>query len=214
MTEEEFFRKNYPDSCYGDKPLSPHWDFFQDGVEFGERQSEKKIEELEAQLEREKKEEMEEVSSALAYQRTVGVDNRIAELEEKLANADYQLEGRDLEIKELEEKINGVEFINKQLNEQLIQKSDTNHQLIEQIAELNERCSELKAQLEREKNLNQCMSDHNEQLRELIEKIKQCGNCGNRTIGNCEYCKRKPNQILADTLTSDYWKLKEIKENA
>ena len=47
MTEEEFFIKNYPDSCYGDKPLSPHWDYFQDGVEFGERQSEKKIEELE-----------------------------------------------------------------------------------------------------------------------------------------------------------------------
>ena len=47
MTEEEYFRKNYPDSCYGDKPLSPHWDFFQDGVEFGERQSEKRIEELE-----------------------------------------------------------------------------------------------------------------------------------------------------------------------
>lgn len=43
MTEEEYFRKNYPDSCYGDKPLSPHWDFFQDGVEFGERQSESKI---------------------------------------------------------------------------------------------------------------------------------------------------------------------------
>ena len=35
MTEEEYFRKNYPDSCYGDRPLSPHWDFFQDGVEFG-----------------------------------------------------------------------------------------------------------------------------------------------------------------------------------
>ena len=47
MTEEEFFISNYPDSCYGDKPLSPHWDFFQDGVEFGERKSEKKIAELE-----------------------------------------------------------------------------------------------------------------------------------------------------------------------
>ena len=43
MTEEEYFRKNYPDSCYGDKLLSPHWDFFQDGVEFGERESEKKM---------------------------------------------------------------------------------------------------------------------------------------------------------------------------
>ena len=50
MTEEEFFINNYPDSCYGDRPLSPHWDFFQDGVEFGERKSKKKIEELEAQL--------------------------------------------------------------------------------------------------------------------------------------------------------------------
>lgn len=68
MTEEEYFRTNYPDACYGDKPLSPYWDYFQSGVEFGERQSEKKIEEL----------------------------------EEKLANADYQLEGRDLEIKELQ----------------------------------------------------------------------------------------------------------------
>ncbi len=51
MNEEEYFRKNYPDSCYGDKPLSPHWDFFQDGVEFGERQSEKKITELKLKLE-------------------------------------------------------------------------------------------------------------------------------------------------------------------
>lgn len=47
MTEEEFFVSNYPDSCYGDKPLSPHWDFFQDGVEFGERQSKEKIQKLE-----------------------------------------------------------------------------------------------------------------------------------------------------------------------
>lgn len=47
MTEEEYFRKHYPDSCYGERPLSPYWDFFQDGVEFGERQSEKKIEDFE-----------------------------------------------------------------------------------------------------------------------------------------------------------------------
>ncbi len=58
-------------------------------------------------------------------------EKRIADLEDKLANADYQLEGRDLEIKEL------------------------------------------KAQLEQEKNLSQCMSDHNEQLRGLIKKMKQ-----------------------------------------
>jgi predicted RNA-binding Zn-ribbon protein involved in translation (DUF1610 family) len=50
------------------------------------------------------------------------------------------------------------------------------------------------------------------ELEAQIEKMKQCGNCGNRTIGNCEYCKRNPSQIFADTLTSDYWRLKEIKE--
>lgn len=52
MTEEEYFRKTYPDSCYGDRPLSPYWDFFQDGVEFGERQSKKKVEELKQQIQK------------------------------------------------------------------------------------------------------------------------------------------------------------------
>lgn len=46
MTEEEYFRKTYPDYCYGERLLSPYWDLFQDGVEFGGRQSEQKIEEL------------------------------------------------------------------------------------------------------------------------------------------------------------------------
>ena len=55
MTEEEYFIKNFPDSCYYDKPLSPHWDYFQDGVEFGERESEKKIEDLEHKLEQTEK---------------------------------------------------------------------------------------------------------------------------------------------------------------
>ena len=58
------------------------------------------------------------------------VTEETKELQDKLANADYQLEGRDLEV------------------------------------------MEFKAELEREKNLNQCLSDHNEQLRDLIEKIK------------------------------------------
>ena len=55
MTEEEYFRKNYPDSCWGDRPLSPYWDYFQSGVEFGERQSEKKIADLERKLEQTEK---------------------------------------------------------------------------------------------------------------------------------------------------------------
>lgn len=44
-----------------------------------------------------------------------------------------------------------------------------------------------------------------ESLKAQIEKMKQCGNCGNRTIGNCEHCKRKPKQKSTDT--NDYWKL-------
>lgn len=48
------------------------------------------------------------------------------------------------------------------------------------------------------------------ELEAQIEKMKQCSNCGNGTIGNCEHCKRKPKQKSTDT--DDYWRLKEIKE--
>ena len=73
MTEEEYFRKNYPDSCWGDRPLSPYWDYFQDGVEFGERQSEEKIEELENENAELKKEWQEQVQKATdeGYARTL-----------------------------------------------------------------------------------------------------------------------------------------------
>ena len=57
----------------------------------------------------EKAEEKKKVASALAYQRTVGVDNRIAELENKIAdikaNCDLAIEGRDVKIMELEQQI-------------------------------------------------------------------------------------------------------------
>ena len=73
MTEEEYFRKNYPDACYGDKPLSPYWDFCQDGVEFGERQSEKKIAEVEKENAELRKEWQEQVQKATdeGYTRTL-----------------------------------------------------------------------------------------------------------------------------------------------
>lgn len=74
MTEEEYFRKNYPDSCYGDRPLSPYWDFFQDGVEFGERQSEKKIEELEETIANLKEQVQSQVEA------TIELDKENAEL--------------------------------------------------------------------------------------------------------------------------------------
>ena len=101
-------------------------------------------------------------------------EKRIAELEDKLANLEYLLEGKDNEIDELKKE-------NKNLAQNL---EDT------EICEngWKNRVKELEAQ---------------------NEKMRQCGNCGNGTIGNCEYCKRKPNQTRIDT--SDYWRLKEIK---
>ena len=63
--------------------------------------------------------------------------------------------------------------------------------------------AELEVQLEREKNLNQCMTDNNEQLRELIKKMKCCCNCehsedDNKSPTVCDKCY----ELL-------YWKLKE-----
>lgn len=55
MTEEEYFIKTYPDACYGNSPLSPYWDFFQDGLDFGERQSENRIKDLKQKLEQTEK---------------------------------------------------------------------------------------------------------------------------------------------------------------
>jgi predicted nuclease with TOPRIM domain len=87
MTEEEYFRKNYPDFCYGDRPLSPYWDFFQDGVEFGERQSEKKIEELELELTVEKDQHQEEINLHLHAEEYIkSLEKENAELKEELKN--------------------------------------------------------------------------------------------------------------------------------
>ena len=41
--------------------------------------------------------------------------DRIADLEEKLANADYQLEGRDNEIRELKEQIEKMKCLNEEI---------------------------------------------------------------------------------------------------
>lgn len=78
MTEEEYFRKNYPDACYGDKPLSPYWDYFQDGVEFGERQSEEKVVDLEETINKLREQ------LALRYD----LEDKIAELKEQLERAE------------------------------------------------------------------------------------------------------------------------------
>ena len=91
MTEEEFFIKNYPDFCYGDKPLSPHWDLFQYGVEFCERESEEKITDLEETINKLREQ------LALRYD----LEDKIKELEaqiEKMKNckncANYMISGK------------------------------------------------------------------------------------------------------------------------
>jgi len=95
MTEEEYFRKTYPDSCYGDRPLSPHWDFFQDGVEFGERQSEKKIEELEKQIEKLKNRNAELKGMYAHSAREAGTYKQFFEKEKK-ENAELKEQIKDI----------------------------------------------------------------------------------------------------------------------
>ena len=46
---------------------------------------------------------------------------------------------------------------------------------IEEIQD--KKITDLEAQLEQEKNLSQCRFDHNEQLRGMIEKMRNCANC-------------------------------------
>ncbi len=106
MNEEEYFRKNYPDSCYGDKPLSPHWDFFQDGVEFGERQSEKKIAELEkenAELKK-RKEEIEIMTNFCKACKKMHTDSltKAKEIIKKLIEAIHIWDCKNLEQVEAE----------------------------------------------------------------------------------------------------------------
>ena len=143
MTEEEYFRKTYPDYCYGDRQLSPYWDFFQDGVEFGERQSEKKSEELEQELTVEKDQLQEETNLHLHAENYI-----------------------------------------KSLEEELTKKADTNHSLVEQMADLEQENERLKGELElwesgacRATNLFKCGVV--KELKEQIEKMKCWCNCKN-----------------------------------
>ena len=91
------------------------------------------------------KEELKSVASTLAYQRTVGADNRIAELENKIAdikaNCDLAIEGRDIKIKELEQH-NGelIALIHAERERQ--EKCDDVH--LRKIAELEKENAELK----------------------------------------------------------------------
>ena len=63
---------------------------------------------------------------------------------------------REKQIQIDAEQIRALQKQNGELTDELTKKSDTNHQLIEQMAELNERCSDLEAQIEKMKCCRNC----------------------------------------------------------
>lgn len=131
MTEEEYFRKHYQDYCYGDRLLSPYWDLFEDGTEFGERQSEKKIEELEKE-------------NAILKGRTEGFEKQILGLL-------YKYESVYKRFPDLKDAMSEAERVlkeNAELKSELSKKADTNHSLVEQMAKLESKNAELKQNLE------------------------------------------------------------------
>ena len=77
--------------------------------------------------------------------------------------------------------------------------------LQKQNGELTDKIRELEAQLEREKNLNQCMSDNNEQLREQIEKMKS------DVMGNIKWADQNKNNQMYYKLNAmiNQWEIKE-----
>ena len=108
-------------------------------------------------------------------------NKQIAELEDKLANADYQLEGRDNEIRELNKQLKAehtrgeIDFVNMHCNSS---------------------CKKVK------------------ELEAQIEKMKCCGNCGNKRCtskyrGNSAYHTQTDGFACAD---NEDWKPREIKE--
>lgn len=48
MTEEQIFKKHFPEYCAGERCLSPYFDLFQIGFEEGEKQNEELKEKLES----------------------------------------------------------------------------------------------------------------------------------------------------------------------
>lgn len=46
MSEEERFVKSYPQFCCNGKPLSPFWDLWQDGAEFGYNKAREEAKEI------------------------------------------------------------------------------------------------------------------------------------------------------------------------
>ena len=127
MTEEQIkqkFKETYPDFMRGNEPLSPYFDIWEYAIEIvtSEMQEgldkiketcelsleckqsvfDKQIKELREELEQARKVKIVEHFEAYGQCR----DSRmLADLENKLANVSYQLEGREIELKELQKEL-------------------------------------------------------------------------------------------------------------
>ena len=93
---------------------------------------------------------------------------------------------RERQIEIDAEQIRALQKQKGELTDELTKKSDTNHQLVEQLAKLNERCSELEAQ---------------------IEKMKCCYNCSKWNDGQCADIPNS-SYYSADFVCED-WEMKE-----
>lgn len=105
---------------------------------------------------------------------------RIADLENELANVSYQLEGREIELKELQEE-------NERLAKHILELQADKGRLTDELTEKDKQIEELKIkiqELQAEKTdfLENWYCDHKggclaEELEAQIEKMKCCENC-------------------------------------
>lgn len=108
--------------------------------------------------------------------------------------------------KEAEEYANNLAFVFETDIVQRIVRERVRLALIDVLEPREKRIAELEARLEREKNLNQCLSDHNEQLRELIEKMKCCYNC---KFDNLEPPEVISNGVCENCINHSKWELED-----
>lgn len=113
----------------------------------------------------------------------------LAGANEVKADCDFALEGKDVEIKELRDNYEQYKAVAeptiKELRDELVKKADTNHSLVEQMADLESENAELKAQIEKMKCFKNC----------LTFTVFKCPAQSDKTIKSCSGCK--------------HWKLKE-----
>ena len=176
MTEEGYFKKYYPDYCYGNRLLSPYWDLFQDGVEFGERQSETKI----AELEQENNKLLDVINNQ---------DVKIADLEkenEELRNNGFTVSAMtEQQLKVALEKGEQLEKENAELKRNkktVVHLADClEEKMKERIEELETRCNELFLQ-------NNEFAEQFEKSKEIIKGLLSC--CRNYPQENAEKMKQ------------------------